>query len=97
MGVKGFKIDFIDRDDQVAVASTNEIAKQAAKYHLLVDFHGIYKPTGLQRTYSNIIGYEGVEGMEYEKWAHDDIPPYDVSIPFIRMMARDPWIIHLEP
>lgn len=87
MGIKGFKIDFIDRDDQVAVASTYEIAKQAAKYHLLIDFHGIYKPTGLQRTYPNIIGYEGVEGMEYEKWAHNNVPRYDVSIPFIRMMA----------
>jgi alpha-glucosidase len=87
MGVKGFKIDFIDRDDQVAIASTYEIAKKAAEYHLLVDYHGIFKPTGLQRTYPNIIGYEGIRGLEYMKWAVEDAMRYTVSIPFIRMMA----------
>jgi len=87
MGVKGFKIDFIDRDDQVAVASTYEIAKKAAEYLLLVDYHGVYKPTGLQRTYPNVIGYEGVKGLENVKWATEDAPRYAVSIPFIRMMA----------
>jgi len=87
MGVKGFKIDFIDRDDQVAVASTYEIAKKAADYHLLVDYHGIFKPTGLQRTYPNVVGYEGVQGMEYTKWSSEDVPRYDVTIPYIRMMA----------
>jgi alpha-glucosidase len=50
MGIKGFKIDFIDRDDQLAVTSTYEIARKAAEYKLLVDYHGVYKPTGLQRT-----------------------------------------------
>ncbi len=87
MGVKGFKIDFIDRDDQLAVASTYEIARDAAEYHLLVDYHGIYKPTGLQRTYPNVIGYEGVKGMENVKWAIEDVPRYDVTIPFIRMLS----------
>jgi alpha-glucosidase len=87
MGVKGFKIDFIDRDDQLAVASTYEIAEKAAEYHLLVDFHGIFKPTGLQKTYPNVIGYEGVKGLENYKWAIEDQPRYAVSIPFIRMMA----------
>ncbi len=87
MGVKGFKIDFIDRDDQKTVASTYEIAEKAAKYRLMIDFHGIYKPTGLQRTYPNVIGFEGVKGLENTKWARDDVPRYDVSIPFIRMMA----------
>jgi alpha-glucosidase len=87
MGVKGFKIDFIDRDDQLAVASTYDIAKKAAMYHLLVDYHGIFKPTGLQRTYPNVIGYEGVKGLENVKWAAEDAPRYAVSIPFIRMMA----------
>ncbi len=87
MGVKGFKIDFIDRDDQKAVASTYEIAKKAAEYHLLVDYHGVFKPTGLQRTYPNVIGYEGVKGLENVKWAIEDAPRYAVSIPFIRMMA----------
>ncbi|HLP16633.1 MAG TPA: glycoside hydrolase family 97 protein [Bacteroidota bacterium] len=87
MGVKGFKIDFFDRDDQAVVASTYEIAKKAAEYHLLVDYHGIFKPTGLQRTYPNVIGYEGVKGLEHMKWNPEDAVRYAVSIPFIRMMA----------
>ena len=87
VGVKGLKIDFFDRDDQLAVASTYEIARKAAEHHLLVDYHGIYKPTGLQRTYPNVIGYEGVKGLENVKWADEDAPRYAVSIPFIRMMS----------
>jgi len=87
MGVKGFKIDFFDRDDQKVVASTYEIARKAAENKLMVDYHGIYKPTGLQRTYPNVIGLEGVKGLENFKWADEDQPRYTVSIPFIRMMA----------
>jgi len=87
MGVKGFKIDFIDRDDQVAIASTYAIAETAAKYKLLVDYHGTSKPTGLSRTWPNVIGYEGVKGLENFKWADEDQPRYVVSIPFIRMLA----------
>jgi alpha-glucosidase len=86
-GIKGMKIDFIDRDDQVAVASTYEIAKQAAENHLLVDYHGIFKPTGLQRTYPNVVGYEGVKGLENYKWADENQPRYCVTIPFIRNQA----------
>ena len=87
MGVKGFKIDFIDRDDQKAVSSVYEIADKAAKHHLIVDFHGMYKPSGMQRTYPNIVNCEGVKGLENMKWGTDNQPGYDVSIPFIRMMA----------
>ncbi len=87
MGVKGFKIDFVDRDDQVAVASLYQIAAEAAKYHLLVDYHGVFKPTGLQRTYPNVVGNEGVRGMEYLKWSADDASREVVSIPYIRMLA----------
>jgi alpha-glucosidase len=87
MGVKGFKIDFFDRDDQLVIASTYAIAKKAAEYHLMVDYHGIYKPTGLQKTYPNVIGFEGVKGLENYKWAVEDQPRYTVTIPFIRMMA----------
>ena len=87
MGVKGFKIDFVDRDDQKAVASLYEIAKKAADYHLLVDYHGVFKPTGLQKTYPNVIGFEGVKGLENYKWAIEDQPRYIVSIPYLRMMA----------
>jgi alpha-glucosidase len=87
MGIKGFKIDFFDRDDQVAVASTYEIARFAAQHHLLIDYHGIYKPTGLQRTYPNVVGHEGVKGMENVKWADEDVPRYDVTLPYIRNLA----------
>ena len=87
MGVKGWKIDFIDRDDQVAVASTYEIAQFAAEHRLLIDYHGVFKPTGLQRTYPNVVGYEGVYGLENFKWADMDAPRYAVTIPFTRNLA----------
>jgi alpha-glucosidase len=87
MGVKGFKIDFIDRDDQKAVASTYNIAKTAAKYHLLIDYHGVFKPAGIQRIYPNVINKEGVRGLEYMKWSDVNTADYVVSLPFIRMLA----------
>jgi alpha-glucosidase len=87
MGVKGFKIDFFDRDDQLVIASQWDIAKTAAQYHLMVDYHGTSKPAGLQRAYPNCIGYEGVKGLENFKWANEDQPRYVASIPFIRMLA----------
>ncbi len=87
MGVKGWKIDYVDRDDQLAVRSTYDIAKKAAEYKMLVDYHGAFKPTGLQRTYPNVMGYEGVKGLENYKWANEDQPRYTTTIPYIRMMA----------
>lgn len=87
LGIAGLKIDFIDRDDQLAVNSTYQIAEKAAAHHLLVDYHGVFKPTGLQRTFPNVVGYEGVKGLENYKWADEDAPRYAVSIPFIRMVA----------
>jgi alpha-glucosidase len=88
MGIKGFKIDFLDRDDQKMTTSTYAIAAKAAESKLLVDFHGVYKPDGLQRTYPNVVNFEGVKGLENSKWApNDDVPRYDVTLPFIRMMA----------
>ncbi len=88
LGIKGFKVDFIDRDDAKMVNSVYEIAQKAANYKLLLDFHGMYKPTGIQRTYPNILNFEGVKGLENNKWTpNDDVPTYDCSIPFIRMMA----------
>ena len=62
--MKGFKIDFMDRDDQEMVQFHVEAAKVAAEYNMLVNFHGTYKPTGLHRTYPNVINYEGVHGLE---------------------------------
>lgn len=87
MGVKGFKIDFIDRDDQKMVKSLYEVAQKAADHHLLVDYHGMYKPSGIVRTFPNIVNCEGVKGLENMKWGTDNQPGYDVTIPFIRMMA----------
>lgn len=68
MGIKGFKIDFMDRDDQEMVDFHYRAAEIAAKYKLMVDFHGTYKPTGLNRTYPNVINYEAVHGLEQMKW-----------------------------
>lgn len=88
LGVKGFKVDFIDRDDAKMVNSVYDIAQKAANHKLIIDFHGMYKPTGIQRTYPNILNFEGVKGLENNKWtANDDVPLYDTTIPFIRMMA----------
>jgi alpha-glucosidase len=88
MGVKGFKIDFLDRDDQKMVVSSYTLAQKAAEHHLLIDFHGMHKPDGLPRTYPNVLNYEGVKGLENSKWTpHDDVPRYDVTLPFVRMLA----------
>lgn len=88
MGIKGFKVDFIDRDDQKAVNFYYKMAETAAKYHLFIDFHGAYKPTGLNRTYPNVLNFEGVYGLENVKWnQHLDLVTYETTIPFIRMLA----------
>lgn len=89
MGIKGFKVDFLDRDDQKAVQMTYRIAEMTARYKLTLDLHGFYKPTGLNRTYPNIINFESVFGMEEMKWSTPevDMPRYDVTFPFIRMVA----------
>lgn len=89
MGIKGFKIDFMDRDDQYMVDFNRRCAETGAKYKLLIDLHGTYKPTGLQRTYPNAINFEGVHGLEEMKWAKagTDQVTYDVTMPFIRMVA----------
>lgn len=100
-GVKGFKVDFFDRDDQEAIRSSYEIAAAAARHHLLVDYHGL-KPSGVQRAYPNVVNFEGVKGLENCKWEQrlplqsegaggeagpvHDMPRYDVSIPYLRML-----------
>ena len=93
MGIKGFKVDFFDRDDQQVIASAYKIAKSAARYHLYLDYHGL-KPFGIQRAYPNIFNFEGVKGLENSKWEprvgdgplHNQ-PRYDVSAPYLRMLA----------
>jgi len=87
MGIAGFKIDFIDRDDQLMVKSCYEIAENAAKYKLLIDFHGMFKPSGLNVLYPNVLNFEGVRGMENAKWHNYDAPLYDVTMPYIRMLS----------
>lgn len=89
LGIKGFKVDFLDRDDQTGVEMTYRIADATAKHNLMLDLHGFYKPTGLERTYPNVVNYESVFGMEEMKWSEPsvDMPEYDVTFPYIRMMA----------
>lgn len=89
MGIKGFKVDFMDRDDQIMVDFHRRAAEMGAKYKVLIDFHGTYKPTGLQRTYPNVINFEGVNGLEQLKWSGPELDQvtYDVTIPFIRQVA----------
>ena len=93
MGVKGFKVDFFDRDDQKAINSVYEVAECAARHHLLLDLHGM-RPFGVQFAYPNIVNFEGVKGLENSKWEprvgdgplHDQ-PRYDVTIPYLRALS----------
>ena len=93
MGIKGFKVDFFDRDDQQVTRSAYSIAESAARHKLLLDYHGL-KPSGIQRPYPNILTFEGVKGLENSKWEprvgdgplHNQ-PRYDVTIPYLRMLT----------
>jgi len=89
MGIKGFKVDFIDRDDQTAVEMAYRIAEACARHHLFLDYHGFWKPTGMSRTFPNLLNYEGVFGMEEIRWCEPEknMPLYQVTFPYIRMMA----------
>ncbi|MFB3905590.1 MAG: glycoside hydrolase family 97 protein [Acidobacteriota bacterium] len=87
LGIKGIKVDFMDRDDQKIVNYYWKIAAEAAKRKMLVDFHGAYKPAGLDRAYPNVLTREGVMGLEYSKWSDSITPEHDVTIPFTRMLA----------
>ena len=86
-GVKGVKVDFMQRADQGMVSSYEKIAAVAAANHLLVDFHGAYKPAGLNRAYPNVLSFEGVMGNENNKWSTYANPEHNVTLPFIRMVA----------
>jgi alpha-glucosidase len=89
MGIKGFKIDFMDRDDQEMVKFNYKAATKAAQRKLMIDLHGAYKPTGLQRTYPNVVNVEGVYGMENLKvnTKSKNFPQYETIIPYVRMLA----------
>ncbi len=86
-GVKGIKVDFMQREDQWMVNYYERVAQAAARRKLLVDFHGAYKPTGLYRTYPHVVTSEGVLGLEQSKWGEDASPLNAVTFPFLRMLA----------
>ena len=93
MGVKGFKVDFFDSDDQTVMKQMYDLAALAADNRLLLDLHGM-KAFGIQRAYPNVVNFEGVKGLENAKWTDvvnnvpvDDIPRYDVTAPFARMLV----------
>jgi alpha-glucosidase len=84
-GIKGIKVDFMQRDDQVMMDFCEKVAATAAEHHLLVDFHGGSKPTGLHRTYPNVLTHESVRGLEQNKWSKVATPEMAALLPFIRM------------
>lgn len=87
MGIKGFKVDFMNRDDQEVTEQLYRIAEAAARHQMLVDYHGMYKPAGMNRTWPNVLNFEGVWGLEQMKWTTEDIVEYDVTFPYIRMLS----------
>ncbi|MEO0338218.1 MAG: glycoside hydrolase family 97 catalytic domain-containing protein, partial [Bacteroidota bacterium] len=86
-GVAGIKVDFMDRADQWMVNFYEKVAQETAKRKLFVDYHGAYKPAGMRRQYPNILSYEGVCGLEYNKWSNKAFPKNTTKIPFIRMIT----------
>lgn len=86
-GAKGVKVDFMQRDDQKVVNFYIEAARKTAEHHLLIDFHGAYKPDGLGRTWPNALTREGVKGLENDKWSKVIDPNHDATLPFTRMVA----------
>lgn len=86
-GIAGVKIDFMNRDDQQMTTWYRRVAELAAKHHLMIDFHGAFKPDGLRRTYPNVVTREGVMGKEYLKWSGRTTPTHNTTLPFTRMLA----------
>jgi alpha-glucosidase len=86
-GIAGVKIDFMDRDDQQMVEFYRRTSQLAAQHHLMVDFHGAYKPDGLERTWPNVLTREGVLGLEYNKWSGRVTPEHNVMLAFTRQIA----------
>ena len=86
-GAKGIKVDFMQRTDQYMVNFYERVARAAAKHHLLVDFHGAFKPSGLRAQFPNVLSYEGVKGLENVKWSDRITSTHDCTLPFIRMAA----------
>ena len=89
MGVKGFKVDFLDRNDQTMQEFEQKAAEMCAKYHLLLDLHGTHMPGSMNRTWPNVLNFEGVHGLEQMKWnpVTIDQMKYDVAVPYIRQAS----------
>ena len=86
-GVKGVKVDFMNRDDQTVVNFYQRLATEAAKRKMIVDFHAAFKPTGMERTYPNILNFEAVQGLEWSKFSTVDLLTQATILPFTRMIA----------
>ncbi len=87
-GIEGVMLDFHDRDDQEMYRFMRKAVQLAAENHLTITLHNRSKPTGLERTYPNLLTYEAVMNLEYDKWDKDGIPPeHEVTVPFTRMLA----------
>ena len=86
LGVRGVKVDFMERDDQQMVAFFHEMMRASARHRLMLNLHGAYRPTGLQRTWPQYITQEGVLGAEYNKWSRRITPAHNVTLPFTRML-----------
>ena len=86
-GAKGIKVDFMQRDDQKVVNYYSYVAREAAARKLVVDYHGAHKPAGLHRTWPNVLTFEGVKGLENNKWETLVTPAHNVTLPFTRMLA----------
>ncbi len=84
-GIKGIKVDFMNRDDQPMVRFYENVAKEAASRKLIVDFHGAYKPGGLSRKYPNVLTREALIEFEYNGWTDYDNPVHHNLLPYIRM------------
>ncbi len=85
-GIKGVKVDFMDRNDQEMVDFYHRLMRKAADHRLMVDLHGAYPPTGLNRTWPNFVTQEGVMGAEYNKWSRRVTATHNVTLPFTRML-----------
>jgi len=84
-GIRGIKVDFMQRSDQIMINYYHKVCREAGKRHMLVDFHGDQKPATMMRTWPNLINTEGVRGMEWSKWSWESEPEHNVSLPFTRM------------
>lgn len=84
LGIRGIKVDFIDREDQYAVDFYHRLLSSAARHHIMVDLHGAFTPRGLDRTYPNFITQEGVQGAEYNKWSARETASHNVRLAYTR-------------